>query len=91
MISDHLPVEVLDVLLAELRVQVVDEEAEEVQPAHPLWHVAPGDAGQQLLDGEAGHAAVGGVDVELGDGAGEGLDAPAAGKVPGASVFGINE
>jgi hypothetical protein len=49
-----------------------------VHSAQPRRHVAPADAGQQLLDWEAGHAAVGGVDVELRDGAGEGLDAPAA-------------
>ena len=67
-------------LLADLGVEVVDEETEEVQAAQPLWHIAPADAGQKLLDGEAGHAAVGGVDVELGDGLGEGLDAPAGGQ-----------
>ena len=88
MISDHLPSEVLDVLLAEVGVQVVDEEAQVVQPAQPRRHVAPGDAGQQLLDGEAGHAAVGGVDVELCDGAGDGLDAPAAGQAAAASAGG---
>jgi hypothetical protein len=86
--GDHLPAEVLDVLLAEVGVQVVDEEAQVVPPAKPRRHVAPSDAGQQLLDGEAGQAAVGGVVVELGDGAGEGLDAPAAGQAAAASAGG---
>ena len=67
-------------LLADLGVEVVDEEAQVVQPTQPRWHVAPADAGKELLHGEAGHAAVGGVDVELGDGLGEGLDAPAGGQ-----------
>ena len=67
-------------------VEVVDEEAQVVKQAQPRWHVAPADAGQQLLDREAGHAAVGGIDVELGDGAGVGLNAPSVGKSTGCQL-----
>ena len=84
----HLPAEVLEVILADVGVEVVYEEAQVVQPIQPRRHddVAAGDAGEQLLDGEAGHATVGGVDVELGDGAGQGLDTPAAGQAPVSSA-----
>jgi 3-oxoacyl-(acyl-carrier-protein) synthase len=48
------------------------------QPAQAVWHVAARDAGEQLLDGEAHHCAVGGVDVHLRHAACERLEAPAA-------------
>jgi hypothetical protein len=84
--SHHLPTEVLQVLLADLGVEVVDEETEEVQRTQPLWHVARADAGEKLLYRKAGHSAVGRVDVELGDGAGKGLDTPSAGQAATVSI-----
>lgn len=80
-----LPAHVLEVLLAEVGVEVVHKVAQVVQPAQPGRQLAAAHAGEQLLDGQAHHAAVGRVGVELRHPPRQRLKAPAAAGRSGAA------
>ena len=58
--------------------QAREDVAEVVHAAQARREVAARDAGEELVGGEGGEAAVGRVDVELGDGACEGVEGPPA-------------
>ena len=74
----HLPAAVLEVLLLQLCVQAVQYQTQVVKPAHVRRQVAAADASEQLLNGQARHAAVGRVGVELRHAARRGVECVAA-------------
>jgi hypothetical protein len=82
----HLPPEVLQAVVGtaagvHLGVQARQHVSQVLDAAQVRRQVLAGDASEQLVDGEGGEAAVGLVDEELGDGAGEGLECPPVGKI----------
>jgi hypothetical protein len=63
--GEDLPGVVLGMIVAPKGVKVVDNEAEVVERGEDAGELAVRRAGEQLLDAQAGHPAVGGVGVEL--------------------------